>query len=165
MEDDLKILVSGYGNPGRQDDGLAAILVERLEQWAGMEGLDHISFDINYQLSIEDAEQIAAYDVVVFVDASMEGIEDIFLSRVSGRNDLAFTTHAASPDFVVRICRDLFRKEPQAFLLHIKGFSWEFAEGLSEGASRNLERAFELMKKGLKNPRLFDEWALSPING
>ena len=27
-----KILIYGYGNPGRQDDGLGTMLVERLEQ-------------------------------------------------------------------------------------------------------------------------------------
>ncbi len=30
----MQILVYGYGNPGRQDDGLGVELVRRLEEWA-----------------------------------------------------------------------------------------------------------------------------------
>ncbi len=64
-----RILVIGYGNPGRQDDGLgpaAAFAIDGLG-WPNVSALD------NYQLAIEDAVEVAAHDVVWFVDASCEG--------------------------------------------------------------------------------------------
>jgi len=38
-----KTLIYGYGNPGRQDDAIGIMLVEKLEHWAGSEGYDWIS--------------------------------------------------------------------------------------------------------------------------
>ena len=52
---DRKILVYGYGNPGRQDDGLGVALVEELEQWVATEKIPGLDFDSNYQLNAEDA--------------------------------------------------------------------------------------------------------------
>ncbi|MCK4515905.1 MAG: hypothetical protein KAU31_11640, partial [Spirochaetaceae bacterium] len=74
----LKILIYGIGNPGRQDDGLGALLVEEIQRaaipGASIPGTDHeLSFDANYQLNIEDAEAISRHDIVVFADASLGG--------------------------------------------------------------------------------------------
>ena len=148
----MKILVYGYGNPGRQDDGLGINLAIRLEEWAIAEGLVNVAFDNNYQLNIEDAEAIAQKDLVIFVDASEEDIDDFCLSRVDGKGKLSFTTHAASPGYVVKLCQELFQKTPQVLLLHIKGYEWAFQEGLSARGGENLEKALEYMKLLIKNP-------------
>jgi hydrogenase maturation protease len=149
----MRILVYGYGNPGRQDDGLGIELVSRLEKWADETGLADIEFDNNYQLNIEDAEVISRKDLVVFADASKENIEDFCLSKVDGRGKLSFTTHAASPGYIVKLCQELFQKEPLVFLLHIKGYEWAFQEGLSSKAQINLEKAVSFMKDILEHPK------------
>ena len=148
----MQILVYGYGNPGRQDDGLGNELVRRLEEWVIAEGLVNIAFDSNYQLNIEDADAIAQNDLVIFADASEEDIEDFCLSSVDGKGKLAFTTHAASPSYIVKLCQELFQKTPRVFLLHIKGYEWAFQEGLSSRAEGNLGKALDFMKKMLENP-------------
>lgn len=159
MDKPRKILVYGYGNPGRQDDGLGIELVSRLEHWADVEGQGHIQFESNYQLNIEDAEIISNYDLVVFADASVEEMEkDVTLTRLDGKNELAFTTHAASPGYVVHLCSTLFGKIPESYLLHIKGYEWEFQEGLSERARKNLEEAFDLMKQVLSDHSQLLKW-------
>ena len=149
----MRILVYGYGNPGRQDDGLGIELVSRLEEWAAETGLADIEFDNNYQLNIEDAEVISRKDLVVFADASEENIEDFCLSKVDGSGKLSFTTHAASPGYIVKLCQELFQKEPLVFLLHIKGYEWAFQEGLSSKAQINLEKAVSYMKDILGDPK------------
>ena len=151
MEGFFQILVYGYGNPGREDDGLGIELVKQLEEWSKKSGMQGIDFDSNYQLNIEDAEAISAKDVVVFIDASTEDIEDFILTEVTGESDVSFTTHAASPGYIVKLCADLFGKCPRVFLLHIKGYQWEFKEGLSEPAQNNLHKALEFMKEYLIN--------------
>ena len=75
----MKVLVFGIGNPGRQDDGLGPALVEQAEkllpgQLSSASNLQ-IDYDANYQLNVEDAETISAYDLVYFVDASKAEIE------------------------------------------------------------------------------------------
>jgi hydrogenase maturation protease len=143
--------VYGYGNPGRQDDGLGYEMVRMLEKWAGSENIHGIYFDSNYQLNIEDAEIVSRYDMVVFVDASTEEIDDFLLTEVTGESDVAFTTHAASPGYIVKLCHDLFDKHPQVYLMHIKGYEWEFQEGLTLHAKKNLENAFHFLTNHLMN--------------
>ena len=150
----MQILIYGYGNPGRQDDGLGILLSQRLETWALDKQITNIEFDNNYQLNIEDAAAIAQKDLVIFADASEENIEDFCLSRVDGSSKVSFTTHAASPGYIVQLCKELFQKNPVVFLLHIKGYQWAFQEGLSEQAEKNLEQAVEYMKTILENPEI-----------
>ena len=66
-----KIYVYGYGNPGRSDDGLGAAIIKKLED----EKILEVVTDCNYQLNIEDADNISSSDVVIFVDASIEAKE------------------------------------------------------------------------------------------
>ena len=136
------VLIFGYGNPGRQDDGLGAAFIEKMELWLKEMKWSDIELDTNYQLNIEDAEQIAGYDVVYFVDATIEPIEQYSLTKVEPSDaKVEFTMHAVSPAFVLDLCRKLFGKAPETWLLHLKGYEWEFEEKLSTKASQNLEAA------------------------
>jgi hydrogenase maturation protease len=156
----LKILIYGYGNPGRQDDGLGNAFVNRVREWVAIEGLHDFHFDSNYQLNIEDADAIADKDLVIFADASEEDIEDFCLSKVDGTSKVSFTTHAASPGYIVKLCEELFNKKPLVLLLHIKGYQWEFKEGISEKAGANLNAALVYMKKKLLHPEKFQKKGL-----
>ena len=147
----MQILVYGYGNPGREDDGLGSELVRRLEDWSKVINYQGLSFDSNYQLNIEDADAIAEKDLVIFVDASTEDIKDFILTEVTGERDVSFTTHAASPGYIVKLCEELFNKKPEVYLLHIKGYCWEFREGLSPQAESNLIKALQYLKEYLLN--------------
>lgn len=152
----MKILLYGYGNPGRQDDGLGNEFINRMEEFIHQAGLKHdFSFDSNYQLNIEDAEEIAGKDLVIFIDASEEEIEDYCFSKVDKSTAVSFTTHAASPGYVVNLCRNLFGTSPHAWLLHVKGYQWEFKEGLSEQARGNLHAAMNTCRKLFKKPEVF----------
>ncbi len=162
MDKLFKILIYGYGNPGRQDDGLGNELVRRLESWVSAQGLSGIEFDSNYQLNIEDAEAILGQDIVVFADASTEDIDDFALTPVSAESKVSFTTHAASPGYIVQLAKELFGRIPQVYLLHIKGYEWDFKEGISEKASINLARAESSMKELLMQPEKFS--GLSGLN-
>ena len=149
----MQILIYGYGNPGRQDDGLGVALVEKLEAWVRGEQLIGIEFDSNYQLKIEDAAAIAQKDLVIFADASEEDLEDFCLSKVDGSTKVTFTTHSASPGYIVELCKELFQQEPLVYLLHIKGYEWAFQAGLSERAQDNLDQALAFMKTILIDPQ------------
>lgn len=150
----MQILIYGYGNPGRQDDGLGIALVDRLEEWASEKELVGFEFENNYQLNIEDAEAISNKDLVIFADASKEDIDGFCLSVVDGKGKLSFTTHSASPGYIVKLCKELFHKEPHVLLLHIKGYEWEFKEGISDRAMENMDHAFSTMKKIMENPEI-----------
>jgi len=152
LDKNSKILIYGYGNPGRQDDGLGNMFVELTEKWAKEEGLTNLGFDSNYQLNIEDAANIAAYDVVIFVDASLEPLDDFLLTEINPSPKVEFSMHAVSAAFVVKLCNDIYPNTPQSYLLHIKGYEWDFKPGLTPKAIQNLDKAFAFMKSLLKSP-------------
>jgi hydrogenase maturation protease len=153
LEDPPKILIYGYGNPGRGDDGLGNAFVEKMEQWVRRNSISRIEFDSNYQLNVEDADTISDKDIVIFVDASIEPIEDFCITRVTASEaSIEFTMHAVSPSFVLDLCNKLFTKNPVCYLLHIKGYKWELKEGLSSKATVNLSKTFEFLCGQLSSP-------------
>jgi hydrogenase maturation protease len=146
-----KILIYGYGNPGRQDDGLGNAFVEKLEKWVHENHLQGFEFDSNYQLNIEDAAAIADKDLVIFADASTEKIESFILTPVDASTKVAFTTHAASPGYIIGLCKKIYNRIPPTYLLHIKGYEWDFKEGLTKKAKQNLEESLKAIKEKLLN--------------
>ena len=142
-----KILIYGYGNPGRQDDGLGIRLAEELDQWCTDNQLLHVSADTNYQLNVEDAAGLANYDLVIFADASRENIQSISFDRLLPSAKTEFTMHAVSPAFILHLCHEIFNHKPEAYLLHIRGYEWEFMEEMTEGAVRNLFEAVNRVKQ------------------
>jgi hydrogenase maturation protease len=160
LDEPKQILIYAYGNPGRQDDGLGNRLVEEMEKWIGEKKIQNVELESNYQLNIEDALKISEKDLVIFVDASTEQIEDFHFSVVEpSESRTEFTTHAASPAFILALCNKLYNKYPETYLLQIRGYEWEFKEELSAKAEKNLEKALEFVKgmvggkdlQGLKN--------------
>jgi hydrogenase maturation protease len=143
-----RILIYAFGNPGRQDDGLGNRLVEELEPWLHEQGFAHVTTESNYQLNIEDADNIKDRDIVVFVDASIEDINDFHLGIVEpseGRSE--FTMHAASPAYILALCIKLYQKHPETYLLQIRGYEWEFLEKLSSRAEQNLALAMGFIRE------------------
>jgi hydrogenase maturation protease len=144
----MNILVYGYGNPGRQDDALGVRLAENIELWAQEDNIKGVEVDCNYQLNIEDSDRISKSDIVIFVDATIEEIEDFIFTEVNpDESTIEFTMHAVSPAFVLDLCRKLYGKSPKTYLMHIKGFEWEFEEKLSDDAMLNLAKATAFIKE------------------
>ncbi len=136
-----RILVYGYGNPGRQDDGLGPALVERLEG----ERLPGVATDSNYQLQIEDAVAVAESGTVIFVDAAVNGDEPFTFTELEPANEITFTTHTVSPGSILALCHELYRKSVRAYVLAIRGYGWEFVEELTPAAEKNLEEAYRFL--------------------
>lgn len=147
-----KILIYGYGNPGRQDDGLGARFIELIDKWIKEEKMGHVSTDCNYQLNVEDAAVVAGYDTVIFVDASVvEDLKHFNLEKVRPDNArIEFTMHAVSVSYVIDLCSKIYGKHPDAYVLHIKGYEFDFKEELTEGAFKNMQAALDYLKKFLK---------------
>jgi hydrogenase maturation protease len=133
-------LVFAIGNSGRQDDGLGWALGERLAADTRFTGA--VAF--RYQLQVEDAELLSAYQRVVFVDASKDKLADgVAWFRAEPAGAVAFSTHALSPGTVLQLAKELYEVDPEAWILAIAGTEWELEIGLSTRASKHLERAWE----------------------
>lgn len=136
-----RILVLGYGNPGRQDDGLGPAAA------AGINGLGwpNITAYDNYQLNIEDALDVAEHDIVWFVDSAKAGPSPYDVRDLSAAPSIEFTSHIMRPEAILAIARQYYGKSPQAFLLAIRGYQFEFVEELTTGAVENLRVALSML--------------------
>ena len=137
------LIVFGYGNPGRQDDGLGPAAVEEIAKL----GLHGVATQFNYQLNIEDADEAGKHDRVVFVDAAEGGPEPYAVHRVRPSRAASFTTHVMSPEVVLAICRDYYGRVPPAVLVAIRGYEFDFGEALTPSARHNLGLAVDHIKR------------------
>lgn len=143
-----KVLLIGYGNPGRLDDGLGPALAQAIDD----RSIPGVTVDIDYQLLVEDAAAVAEYDVVIFVDASVSGKEPFSFRSVEASEDITFTTHSMKPESVVALAEDMFGQKTQAYTLAIRGYEFnDFGEKLSEQAAANLESAISFVEGVIQN--------------
>ena len=150
IEQKPRILLHAYGNPGRRDDGLGNAFIEMCHPWLSSEYEHHITSESSFQLNVEDAYTMSEYDIVVFVDATKEEIENFTFTKVQPESQSSFTTHAMLPSGVLYLCNDLYGKQPETYLLQIRGYEWEMLEGLSEQAEKNLWSAFHFFRAKLQ---------------
>ncbi len=144
------ILIYGYGNPGRQDDGLGVALVERLEIWAKAAGMARLVFDSNYQLNAEDALAVADCRAVVFVDATKERKAPFEFLKLAPQKEISFSTHAMSPESVLALADELYDARPPAWMLAIRGYEWAPNEPPTPAAWANLAAACAYLQEWLK---------------
>ena len=146
-----KVLVIGYGNPGRGDDGLGPALATRLEMLA----IPGVTVEADYQLSIEHAALAAEHDVVVFADAATDAEGPFYLRPITAAAGDACSSHSVTPGQVLFLARRCFSATPRSFVLGIRATSLDrFEEGLSSGAEEGLASALEHLIAFLgENPR------------
>jgi hydrogenase maturation protease len=135
-----RILIIGYGNPGRGDDGVGPALVQRLEALA----IPGITLESDYQLTIEHAAMAAEYDIVVFVDAAADARSPFYFRAVPPAAVEGFTSHGVTPGEVLGLAQTCFHAKPQGFLLGIQAPALDrFEEGLSSTARKGLQAALD----------------------
>ncbi len=137
-----RLLVLGYGNPGRRDDGLGPAIAEELARM----GIPGVSAESDYQLSLEAAAGLAEAEKAVFVDAALEGPEPFQVRCLSPSVNISFSTHAFGPESLLAVCEQAYQRAPEALLVGVRGYEFDIAEGLSLGAQANSRAALEFIK-------------------
>ncbi len=140
------VLVIGYGNPGRLDDGLGPALAEAVAKL----GIDGVTVDSDYQLTVEDAAEVAKRDVAIFADASVNDPEPFSFREIEPTGSLSFTTHDVEPAAVLALAHKLFAAKTRGYILAIRGYEFnEFGEHLSPKAMGNLDEATRFLTLAL----------------
>ena len=137
------LLVLGYGNPGRLDDGLGPAFADAIEQ----ENLPGITVQSAWQLEVEHAAVVATHRHVIFVDA-VESVDKAYVfQRICPKYSLTFSTHSIQPDIIMGLAIKLFGARTTGFLLGIRGYSFNhFQKKLSDGANSNLALAIKYFR-------------------
>ncbi|MES0812152.1 hydrogenase maturation protease [Roseibium sp. SCPC15] len=132
------MLLIGYGNPGRGDDGLGPAFSESM----AARGLPGLEVDTDYQLVAEHALAVSAHDLVVFVDAEIGRLESFSFTELELGSPELLGSHSFTPETVLALSATLYGASPRSFILGITGYDFgDVKEGLSEKAAANLAEA------------------------
>ena len=154
QSENSKVLLIGYGNPGRLDDGLGPALAEAIAH----KEFKNVTVDANYQLTVEDSAEVAEHDVVIFVDASVNSEEPFAFKSITPKIVNTFSSHSIEPEIVLGFAYDLFKAKTKGYALAIRGYEFnEFGEKLSSRAQDNLIATVEFLSELLKTKN-FDQF-------
>ncbi len=145
----MRIVVFGWGNDARGDDGLGPLLLARV----GRENLPDVATIEDFQLQIEHALDLEGADLALFLDAGKETPAPFAFAEIFAKRDSSPLTHALSPEAVLDVfARTLERTPPPAFVLCVRGERFELGDCLSAEARERLEQAWAFLRRILIEP-------------
>jgi hydrogenase maturation protease len=144
----MRLVVFGWGNESRGDDGLGPALLARIEAL----GLAEVETVEDYQLQIEHALDLDGADLALFVDAARTGAAPFFFQEVHANPEATPSTHALSPAALLDVYARVRGEPPPAFVLGVLGERFELGEGLSAVGAEGLEAAWDFARARLENP-------------
>lgn len=150
----MSVLVFAWGNPGRGDDALGPALIERLEAaLPGHPEWGDVTLLTDFQLQPEHALDLEGRAGVLLVDAGVSCLAPFEFARLHPAPEIGYTTHAMSPAALLQVFSQITGREPPpAFLLTVRGTSFELGEPLSDAARNNLEAALVFIAQWLTEP-------------
>ncbi len=138
------ILIVGYGNRLRSDDGLGVRAAEELSKTNPVAGTEIL---IRHQLTPELAETISHVEKVFFIDASREGQPgEIRCTPVNSHQPDLLLAHQLTPETLLSLCCELYGVRPQAFEISMCGECFELGDKLSPKVAAALPDLVELAK-------------------
>ena len=149
-------MILGYGNPDREDDGVAWHILRALTIKLGLQSPESyedefpesslIDFAFYLQLTPEMAEDISEYQHVCFVDAHTGNIpEPIRLIDVESEFQHSPFTHHLTPQSLLSMCETIYKKKPDAVLLSVLGHRFLFSRELSHETANLVPQAVDLI--------------------
>jgi hydrogenase maturation protease len=135
-----RLLVIGYGNELRRDDGVGPRAARAVAAWQlpGVEGV------AAHQLTPELAERIGQAERVVFVDA---GQDDVVLTRsIEPSRTAQVLGHTGEPRELLALAEALNGRRPEAWLITLPAPELSFGEGLSAAAEHGLAEALRQIR-------------------
>ena len=144
---DLKTLIFGYGNIDRQDDGVAWHVLLDVMQRLGIDTsqmdendlpFSHDDYEFQFQLQLlpEFADDLGRFDRVVFIDAHTGSVPDeIHTEAVLPEYQSSPFTHHMTPSTLLSLCEVIKGRHPDALLVSVRGYEFEFTRSLSQRTS------------------------------
>lgn len=125
-----RVLIIGYGNRLRGDDGLGWHAAERLRELAPDRGVQIVAA---HQLAPEMAEEVSGAELVLFLDSREGGTPGQFRQEEvqPAARDRGAVSHHLAPSELLDLALRVYGKCPQAMLLSLSGAQFEHGDGLS----------------------------------
>ena len=137
------LLVIGYGNTLRRDDGVGPRVAEAVAALA-LPGVRALACPL---LTPELADPVSRARVAIFVDAAVDAPREVQLRPLEPSESSQLMAHAADPRTMLALARDVYGHVPKAWWLTIPVVKLGFGEELSPEARRGLDRAVEEIQR------------------
>jgi len=139
-----RILVIGFGNTLRRDDGLGCLIADEIALWNHPE-VHSLSVP---QLTPELTVAAADATLVIFVDARAgDARSEVHVEPLEPPDEGgASMIHALSPQFLLGLTRAAFHRCPTAWLVSVPAKDFAFGEGLSATAELGMRSALGIIK-------------------
>ncbi len=132
-----ELLVIGYGNTLRRDDGVGPRVAEAVEAL----NLPGVRTLICPLLSPEYADPIARARRVIFVDAAVDKTDGVHFRKLEPGETSQLMAHAADPRTMLALARDVFGRSPEAWWLTIPAIHLGFGTDYSPAAEAGFHTA------------------------
>jgi hydrogenase maturation protease len=154
------ILVIGYGNSLRSDDGAGCRVADIVASWE----LPYVRSLTVHQLTPELAEPISQAELAIFVDACMAAspkfrkarkhpktlqVQKIVASREVASDahpNLGAVGHVVDPRSLLSLAEQIYGKTPVAYALLLPAVNWEFGEQLSAVTRKSIDQAVDFLQ-------------------
>jgi len=146
------VLVIGYGNPLRSDDGLGWHAAEMLARDPRLSGAD---IRWQHQLTPELAHDFSRVRLVVLIDVSVEQAPgEIAVRRLDGTSGKAGTTstHHTDPAALVALARELWGAAPDVCMVSVGAGSLEVGEALTPAVEAALPELVDIVLRVVTVP-------------
>jgi hydrogenase maturation protease len=147
MQTKQHLLVIGYGNTLRSDDGVGP----RVAGAVGALRLPGVRTLICQQLAPEHTEPVSQASAVIFVDAAVDAPDEVQFRKLEPNESSQLMAHAADPRTMLALARDVFGCAPEAWWLTIPamhlGFGEEFSPETEAGFQEALRRIQSLAEQ------------------
>jgi len=128
------VLVIGYGNTLRGDDGFGVAAAEQLRE---TEQPDRVKVLTCQQLTPELASEMSKVDRVIMIDAARGDTPGLItVSKVEPGSDLTTFTHELRPSTLLACSQGLYGTCPETFLVSVTGYAFDFSDELSDSMTR-----------------------------
>ena len=145
-----RILIVGYGNPLRCDDGLGWRAAEELARTLPAPDIEVIT---RHQLTPELADNIKDADAVFFIDATRGDQPGEVSCKPVLPQPWIPHCHECSPAAVLALAQKLYGATPQAFAVTLCGECFDHGEAISAPVEAGLPKLTALVKDLSSNLR------------
>lgn len=143
------LLVIGYGNTLRGDDGVGP----RVAEAVGGLRLPGVRALICALLTPELADPISRARTVIFVDAAVDAPDEVQWRKLEPNETSQIMAHAADPRTMLAIARDVFGQAPEAWWLTIPAVDLSFREDFSPEVQRGFAEAVKKIQAFCSAPQ------------
>lgn len=159
LENIPKTLIIGYGNPDREDDGVAWHILQGIaryfdiqfpsslsEELVNTHATLHFMFDL--QLIPEMSYDMKDFSRICFVDAHTGALEnDLNIQNLERKFQNSPLTHHMTPQTILSILDTAFNHQPEAILVSVRGYQFGFTNELSSRSNQLSNLAIEFITK------------------